>query len=145
MCIMWTGSSFHPFPCTSLLAILLCQYHTLIYFLNINWLPCRFPLSLLLFTHVAFSTSSSCFLYRQLLSFKENEAGPYRQVCKESKHFFLLCPSFRKKHSWGFSFWRLNLSKTPVSVHKVSTAFTLKFTLVTSFWPKRQHIEEQGK
>lgn len=37
-------------------------------------------------------------------------------------------------------------SKRPLSVHKkVSAAFSLKFTLITSFWPKKQHIEEQGK
>lgn len=100
-------------------------------------------LSLLLFTSVDFSTSSSCFLYRQLLSFKENEARPYRQLCKRRKHFFL-CASFRKKALLRIQFLKDELSKKPLSVHKkVSTAFSLKFTLITSFWPKK-NIENRA-
>lgn len=144
MCIMWTGNSFHPFSCTCLLAILVCQYHTFgllfkhqLAVLQVSSLCWFLPLWISQQAPAVSYTDSSC-------PSRKMRQDPTGKCAKEGNIPFFFVPHSGKKHSLRIQFLKAELSKKPLNVHKkVSTAFSLKFTLITSFWPKK-NIENKA-
>lgn len=146
MCIMWTGSSFHPFSCTCLLAILVCQCHTF-------GLLFKHQLAVLQVSSFS-AVIYPCGFLNKLQLFPIQTAPVLQgkwcralQASVKRQQTFLSSLSLtQEKALLRIQFLEAEPSKKPLIVHKkVSTAFSLKLTLVTSFWPKRQHIEEQVK
>lgn len=137
MCIMWTGSSFHPFSCTCLLAILECQYHTF-------GLLFKHQLAVLQVSSFSAVIYLCGFLNKlQLFPIQtdpvlQGKWGKALQASVQRKQTFLSSLSLaQEKALLRIQFLETEPSRKPLSVHKkVSTAFSLKFTLITSFWPK---------
>lgn len=146
MCITWTGSNFHPLSCTCLLAILVCQCPTFGFLFNHQLAVLQVSSFSVVIYLCGFVNKLQLFPI-QTAPVLQEEWGRAPQAIVQRKQTFLSSLSLtQEKALLRIQFLEAEPSKKPLSVHKkVSTAFSLKFTLITSFWHKRQHIEEQGK
>lgn len=144
MCIMGTGSNFHPFFAPAFWPSYVCQYHTFGLFFN-------HQLAVLQVSSFSSAIYLCGFLNKlQLFPIQtppvlQGKWGRAVQAIVQRKQTFLSSLSLTQEKAFlRISFWKLNLQKSH-SVFTRRLVLPFKFTLITSFWPKRQHFEEKGK
>lgn len=146
MCITWTGSSFHPFSCTCLLAILVCQYHTFGLLFKHQLADLQVSSFSAVIYLCGFLNKLQLFPIQTAPVLQEKLGRALQATVQRQKTFLSSLSLTQEKALLRIQFLQAEPSKRPLNVYKkVSDAFSVKFTLITSFWPRKHPVEEQGK